>query len=169
MNKEVIAVVRLAPGQAGYYDDMSRIHLTVGAPEAKIFAGTNCSQLRRSVQAGRLRLVSGSFGPEVAPFKLVRDGNRFLLKMNDAKADSFPKAAEIAGETKAVEKAAEKLEDKVAEVKGAKVEDGGDVKEAKPEKVKKDKAPAKETAADEDADKKPAKKTTKKAAAKKAE
>ena len=41
---EQIAVIRLAPGQVGYYDELSRIHLTIGNPERAIYAGTNCSQ-----------------------------------------------------------------------------------------------------------------------------
>ena len=38
-----IAVVRLAPGQAGYYDELSGIYLTAGKPVAGIPSGTNSS------------------------------------------------------------------------------------------------------------------------------
>lgn len=81
-NKEVIAVVRLQPGQGGYYDELSRVHLTIGNPQANIYAGTNCTQLRRSVKSGRLRLISGSFGPDVPPFQLVRRGDFYVLAHN---------------------------------------------------------------------------------------
>lgn len=64
MAKETIAVVRLMPGQGGYYDPYSRIHLTTGNPQAEIKAGTNCSQLLRSVRSGRLKLVTGSLAPK---------------------------------------------------------------------------------------------------------
>lgn len=109
MSKEVIAVIRLQPGQGGFYDELSRIHLTIGNPQANVYAGTNCSQLRRSVRAGRLRLVSGSFGPEVQPFKLVRDGNRFVLANNaDKKAEAFAEpVAKAEVETVATESVAE--------------------------------------------------------------
>ena len=70
MSREIIAVIQLQPGQGGYYDDLSRIHLTIGNPRANVYAGTNCTQLRRSLKAGRLKLVTGSLGTEAPPFKL---------------------------------------------------------------------------------------------------
>lgn len=83
MSREVIAVIQLQPGQGGYYDDLSRIHLTIGSPRANVYAGTNCTQLRRSLRAGRIKLVTGSLGAEVPPFKLVRHGNNYILQHND--------------------------------------------------------------------------------------
>ncbi len=79
MNREVIAEIRLAPGEVGYYDDYSRIYLSTAKPVAKIYAGMNTTQIRKSIRSGRLRLVSGSlFGPapvkeEVAPKKQAKE------------------------------------------------------------------------------------------------
>ena len=56
----VIAEIRLAPGEVGYYDDYSRIYLNAGRPTAKIYAGMNTTQIRRSIRSGRLLLISGS-------------------------------------------------------------------------------------------------------------
>ena len=56
----VIAEIRLAPGEVGYYDDYSRIYLNSARPTAKIYAGTNTTQIRKSIRSGRLRLISGS-------------------------------------------------------------------------------------------------------------
>lgn len=95
MSKKVIAVVRLQPGEAGYYDELSRIHLTIGHPEAHIYAGTNCEQLRRSVQSGRLRLVSGSFGEPPQPFRFVRKGKHLVLAHNTAPAKEEPVKEEV--------------------------------------------------------------------------
>lgn len=58
--REVIATIMLCPGQSGYYDDYSNIYLTQSNPVKKIYAGTNCTQLSRSVKAGRLKILSGS-------------------------------------------------------------------------------------------------------------
>ena len=67
MEREVIAEIRLAPGQVGYYDDYSRIYLSAAKPLAKIYAGTNTTQIRKSIRSGRLLLVSGSlFGKALA-------------------------------------------------------------------------------------------------------
>ena len=56
----VIAEIRLAPGEVGYYDDYSRIYLNASRPTAKIYAGMNTTQIRRSIRSGRLILISGS-------------------------------------------------------------------------------------------------------------
>lgn len=63
----VIAEIRLAPGEVGYYDDYSRIYLNSARPTAKIYAGTNTTQIRKSIRSGRLRLISGSLN--AAPAK----------------------------------------------------------------------------------------------------
>lgn len=56
----VIAEIRLASGEVGYYDDYSGIYLNSNHPTAKIYAGMNTTQIRRSIRSGRLRLISGS-------------------------------------------------------------------------------------------------------------
>lgn len=91
---EPIAVIRLRPGQGGFYDELSRIHLTVGSPEATVYAGTNCSQLRRSVRSGRLALISGSLGTEEKP--------KPITKANEFSAGNFipeTKAKKVSEET----------------------------------------------------------------------
>ena len=123
-NKEVIAVVRLQPGQGGYYDELSRVHLTIGNPQANIYAGTNCTQLRRSVKSGRLRLISGSFGPDVPPFQLVRRGDFYVLAHNSenhpipVKTDAEPVTEPVVPEQPVVaeQPGAEKPEDLPVEV-----------------------------------------------------
>lgn len=62
MQKRIpIATIKLAPGEAGYYDEYSRIYLSSTRPDAVIYSGTNCTQIKRSIKSGRLRLVSGGF------------------------------------------------------------------------------------------------------------
>lgn len=92
--KEPIARIALAPGQVGYYDEYSRIHLTVGAPEATIYSGTNCAQIRRSIKSGRIRLLSGSLGAPVAPFRIVNtlSGRKIV---SNARKELEPVVAEI--------------------------------------------------------------------------
>ena len=92
--KKVIAVVRLNAGQGAYYDELTRIHLTVRHPQANVYAGMNVSGLRRSVKSGRLRLVQGSFGDEEQTFRIgYRDGQRVLIVSNSYAA-AAPKAPE---------------------------------------------------------------------------
>ena len=158
MSKNTIAVVQLSPGEVGYYDELSRIHLTIGHPAEAVEAGTNCTQLRRSVKSGRLRLVSGSLGAEVPPFKFVRDGGRYVLTKNDETAPSIvvAKPKEAAADVKA---AAE--ESKAAEAKAEEVKEKPATKAKKAKKEEVVEAAAEEAVAEEP--KKATKKTSKKA------
>lgn len=66
MQKRIpIATIKLAPGEAGYYDEYSRIYLSSTRPDAVIYSGTNCTQIKRSIKSGRLRLISGGFDKPV--------------------------------------------------------------------------------------------------------
>jgi len=112
MSKEVIATIKLAPGRVGFYDPLSRIHLTIGAPVKQVYSGTNCASLRRNVKAGVIRLVSGTLGEDVPPFKVVKVGDRFKLASN-AEAEMAPvyaeeKVPEQADEVKEIQDEAEK-------------------------------------------------------------
>lgn len=122
---EQIAVIRLAPGQVGYYDELSRIHLTIGNPERAIYAGTNCSQLRKSVKSGRLRLISGSLGEDKTPTKIhkpsssVSLGNFIPEKSNKKETKEIKETVETKTSEMQVQPVAKqtKVEDKKANIK----------------------------------------------------
>ena len=78
--KTVIAEVRLAPGEVGYYDDYSHIYLNINRPSALIYSGTNCTQLKRSVKSGRLRLIRGGFD-------VIPEEKKEVIKVNASKAE----------------------------------------------------------------------------------
>lgn len=77
-----IAVVRLAPGQAGYYDELSGVYLTAGKPTAAIPSGTNCAQLRRSVRMGVIILQSGTLGGDVPEVRIMEHEGKYYLVPN---------------------------------------------------------------------------------------
>jgi uncharacterized protein YgbK (DUF1537 family) len=60
----LLGIVKLAPGQVGFYDELTRIHLVISKPEAAVYEHMNRTNLKRSVKSGRLLLVSGSLDPE---------------------------------------------------------------------------------------------------------
>lgn len=75
-----IAVIRLAPGQAGFYDELSGIYLTAGSPVSAVPSGTNCSQLRRSLRMGTIILERGTLGGDIPEIKIVeKEGQYFLV------------------------------------------------------------------------------------------
>jgi hypothetical protein len=60
----VIGIVRLAPGQVGYFDDITRIHLTIASPEKQVTSGMNTTNLKRAVKSKSILLISGNLDPE---------------------------------------------------------------------------------------------------------
>lgn len=77
-----IAVVRLAPGQAGYYDELSGVYLTAGKRTAAIPSGTNCAQLRRSVRMGTIILESGTLGDDIPEVRIMEHEGKYYLVPN---------------------------------------------------------------------------------------
>src|SRR5690606_7590404 len=64
MKKELLGTIRLAPGEVGYFDELTRIHLTIARPTAHIYAGMNTTNIKKSVRSGGLLLVSGTLEPK---------------------------------------------------------------------------------------------------------
>lgn len=84
MKREIIAEVKLASGEVGYYDDYSKLYLTINKPYGVIYSGTNLTQIKRSIKSGRLKLISGKLfdadkkpvvevTPEVKPEEPVKN------------------------------------------------------------------------------------------------
>ena len=75
-----IAIVRLAPGEIGYYDSLSRIHLTLGNKEAIVYSDMNNSKLRQDIKSGKIELVSGTLLPLTGSFD-HKDDSEFFEKI----------------------------------------------------------------------------------------
>lgn len=56
----VIATIRLAMGRVAYYDELTRIHLTIDNPIQEIYEGMNLINIRKGVKNKSLTLLSGS-------------------------------------------------------------------------------------------------------------
>lgn len=65
--KKVIATIRLGHNQVGFYDKYTGIYLTQMKPTAEIFAGMNTTQIRKSLASKRIILVSGSLDNSSLP------------------------------------------------------------------------------------------------------
>lgn len=60
MNENVIARIKLAAGQIGYFDDLTQIYLTHQNPVADVLAGMNCTTLVNAVRDGKICVIEGS-------------------------------------------------------------------------------------------------------------
>ena len=70
--KQEIARIKLNPGQGGYFDPITRIHLTHGDPIRTVYAGMNTTGLKAAVRSKRISIISGSLGDFSPPFRLVK-------------------------------------------------------------------------------------------------
>ena len=86
MQREMIAIIRLAPGEVGFYDDLTAIHLTRAKPERAIFAGMNTKNLRKGVRYGRILLVSGSLSPKTKAKEVAKTPFKPPAKTQENKA-----------------------------------------------------------------------------------
>ena len=59
---KIIARIRLANGETGYYDDKSKVFLSWAHPEADVTDDMNCHDLRRSAKIGRIKVIEGTLG-----------------------------------------------------------------------------------------------------------
>ena len=85
MARTKIAEVRLVAGQGNFFDELTRIHLTMGNPIGEIYSGMNLTNIRRAIKAGRLFLVRGSLGPDPSPYRLVKENGKYKLSVQKPK------------------------------------------------------------------------------------
>ncbi len=57
---EKIAEIKLSPGQVGFYDELTNIHLTIASPFGQVYRGMNTSRIKASVASKKLILLSGT-------------------------------------------------------------------------------------------------------------
>lgn len=74
----IIAVVKLAPGVIGYYDELSRIYLNMQCKKANVYSNMNTSRIRRAIAERTLELVSGTLVP-VSNFRVENVNDAFSV------------------------------------------------------------------------------------------
>ena len=60
MTRKIIAVVKLAPGNIGWYDALTGIHLTLARSKANVYSGSNTTNLIKALRERVIELVNGS-------------------------------------------------------------------------------------------------------------
>ena len=67
------ANITIAPGQAGFYDELSGIYLNMEKKQAKVAENANVSGLIRGVSQGKILVVAGSLDPVTNYIKAEED------------------------------------------------------------------------------------------------
>lgn len=134
---EVIAIVKLASGETGYWDRLSRMRLSRKEPYGFIHEKMDLTNIRKSVRMGRLVLVYGILPAEQGTYsplirKLVKSTNYDIVSSGFVNPEEAKervaeeaKRSGIMTETPVVEEVAPKVEAPVAEVKKEEVKENG--------------------------------------------
>lgn len=141
---EVIAIVKLASGETGYWDRLSRMRLSRKEPYGFIHEKMDLTNIRKSVRMGRLVLVYGILPAEQGTYsplirKLVKSTNYDIVSSGfvnpeEAKERVAEEAKRSGIMADVIETPAHKVEALVAEVKKEEVKEDGLQNEEKEEK-----------------------------------
>ena len=104
----MLAKITLAPGQIGFHDALSNIHLTVANPTAVVPVGANTEHLKEAVKDGKILLLTGTLSSilkhrEVKPKESIQFAKRMNLHrpvVNQNVVDSRQKKVETKQEVK---------------------------------------------------------------------
>lgn len=74
--KKIIAVVKLSRNKIGYYDPLTRIHLTIADPTAEVASDLNVSNLKEALKYGVIQVIKGDLDGEADILEgEIEDGN----------------------------------------------------------------------------------------------
>lgn len=109
---QIIAKIKLAPGNAGWYDHLTNTHLTIANPYAEIKSGMKLDAIRKGIAFGTIQLIEGSVSePEVVEIVEEQQAAREVIEQAAERAIQEAQAEPEIDETapaKAAKKAAKK-------------------------------------------------------------
>ena len=64
--KKIIASIKLAPGNRGYFDPLTGINLTISNSIGYIYEDYDISNIRKAIKEGKIKIVGGNLPPAIA-------------------------------------------------------------------------------------------------------
>lgn len=114
--KEKIAEIKLSPGQVGFYDELTNIHLTIASPFGQVYRGMNTSRIKASVASKKLILLSGTLSLDEVIANEMKSAEAVEAPVAvEAKETEESIAVEVIEETVAVKVIEETVADEVIE------------------------------------------------------
>lgn len=71
----ILATIRLAIGNVGWYDPLTNIHLTLSRPFAHIYEGMNVTNVKRGVEYKTVMVVDGDLSPSLSTLSKAKIDN----------------------------------------------------------------------------------------------
>lgn len=119
-NKKLIAKIKLALGQIGFYDENTDIYLTQQNPTANVYAGMNCVKLATGVKENKLILVEGSLAP--SRVKQILKIKQYPFVSNDIQDTLVDESSSLSNEGCTLVDESVKVNNPVVEPEDVKVE-----------------------------------------------
>ena len=117
---KVKAIVKLADGNVGFYDNLTQIHLTILSPLGKVYEGMNTTNLQRGVKFKTIEVLEGSLtSTPVEEKPVVSTPMEELTPAEKVEEEKVPEVVEPEPEKEeiATEEKAEESEEEVKETK----------------------------------------------------
>lgn len=74
--KKIIASIKLAPGNRGYFDPLTGINLTISNNIGYVRENDNVSNIRKAIREGKIKIVGGQLPPTVNNIKSVKEAKK---------------------------------------------------------------------------------------------
>lgn len=74
--KKIIASIKLAPGNRGYFDPLTGINLTISNSIGYIREDDDISNIRKAIREGKIKIVGGQLPPAINNIKPVKEAKK---------------------------------------------------------------------------------------------
>lgn len=78
----IIAKIKLSPGNAGWYDPLTNIHLTIAHPIGEVKAGMNTSNIKNGLAFRTIELIQGSLEEEEIIAHIEAQTNNEVIQLS---------------------------------------------------------------------------------------
>ena len=121
--KKIIASIKLAPGNRGYFDPLTGINLTISNSIGYIREDDDISNIRKAIREGKIKIVGGQLPPAINNIKPVKEAKKEKpVKIKEEKIEIIIPVAENKKQLKTTT-AIKKKEEPKAEIKPEVIEE----------------------------------------------
>ena len=121
--KKIIASIKLAPGNRGYFDPLTGINLTISNSIGYIREDDDISNIRKAIREGKIKIVGGQLPPAINNIKPVKEAKKEKpVKIKEEKIEIIIPVAENKKQPKTTIAIKKKEEPKIEPKKESKIE-----------------------------------------------
>ena len=121
--KKIIASIKLAPGNRGYFDPLTGINLTISNSIGYIREDDDISNIRKAIREGKIKIVGGQLPPAINNIKPVKEAKKEKpVKIKEEKIEIIIPVAEDKKQPKTTTAIKKKEESKIEPKKELKIE-----------------------------------------------